>query len=154
MAKTYLITGGSSGFGRLLAEKLLARGDRVAVTVRQERVLDDLKAQYDGRLWIAILDLTHTDAVRGVIDRAFDELGRIDVVVSNAGYGLFGAAEEVTNEQVRHQIDTNLLGSIAVIGPAYAICALRAADACCRFLRKADRSPIRDSVSIMRPSGA
>ena len=57
----------------------------------------------------------HTDAVRGVIDRAFADLGCIDIVVSNAGYGLFDAAEEVSDEQVRHQIDTNLIGSIAVI---------------------------------------
>jgi NAD(P)-dependent dehydrogenase (short-subunit alcohol dehydrogenase family) len=98
-----------------LTEKLLARGDRVAVTVRQERVLDDLQARYGERLWIANLDLTHTDAVRSVIDRAFAEVGRIDIVVSNAGYGLFGAAEEVSDEQMRHQIDTNLIGSITVI---------------------------------------
>jgi NAD(P)-dependent dehydrogenase (short-subunit alcohol dehydrogenase family) len=115
ITKTYFITGASSGFGRLLTEKLLARGDRVAATVRQEHILDDLKAQHSDRLWIANLDLTHTDAVRGVIDRAFADLGCIDIVVSNAGYGLFGAAEEVSDEQVRHQIDTNLIGSIAVI---------------------------------------
>jgi NAD(P)-dependent dehydrogenase (short-subunit alcohol dehydrogenase family) len=115
MTKTYFITGASSGFGRLLAEKLLARGDRVAATVRQEHILDDLKARHGERLWVANLDLTHTDAVRDVIDRAFGDLGRIDVIVSNAGYGLFGAAEEVSHEQIRHQIDTNLIGSIAVI---------------------------------------
>jgi NAD(P)-dependent dehydrogenase (short-subunit alcohol dehydrogenase family) len=115
MSKAWFITGASSGFGRVMTEKLLARGDRVAVTVRREHILDDLQAQHGDQLWIANLDLTHTDAVRSVIDRAFSELGRIDIVVSNAGCGLFGAAEEVTDEQVRHQIDTNLVGSIAVI---------------------------------------
>ena len=115
MIKTWFITGASSGFGRILTEKLLARGDRVAATVRRESSLDDLRVQHGDRLWIAILDVTDADAVRRVIDRAFAELGRIDVVVSNAGYGLFGAAEEVTDAQVRHQIDTNLVGSIAVI---------------------------------------
>ena len=115
MIKTWFITGASSGFGRILTEKLLARGDRVAATVRRESSLDDLQVQHADRLWIAILDVTDADAVRKVIDRAFAELGRIDVVVSNAGYGLFGAAEEVTDAQVRHQIDTNLVGSIAVI---------------------------------------
>ena len=115
MVKTWFITGASSGFGRILTEKLLARGDRVAATVRRESSLDDLRVQHGDRLWIAILDVTDADAVRRVIDRAFAELGRIDVVVSNAGYGLFGAAEEVTDAQVRHQIDTNLVGSIAVI---------------------------------------
>jgi len=115
MTKTWFITGASSGFGRILTEKLLARGDRVAATVRREHILDDLQAQHGERLWVANLDLTHTNAVRSVIDRAFAELGRIDIVVSNAGYGLFGAAEEVSDEQVRHQIDTNLVGSIDVI---------------------------------------
>jgi NAD(P)-dependent dehydrogenase (short-subunit alcohol dehydrogenase family) len=115
MTKTWFITGASSGFGRILAEKLLVRGDRVAVTVRREHSLDDLQPQHGDQLSIANLDLTHTAAVRSVIDRAFAQLGRIDIVVSNAGYGLFGAAEEITDEQARHQIDTNLLGSIAVI---------------------------------------
>jgi NAD(P)-dependent dehydrogenase (short-subunit alcohol dehydrogenase family) len=115
MTKTWFITGASSGFGRILTEKLLARGDRVAATVRREHSLDDLGAHHGGRLWVAMLDVTDADSVRRVMDRAFAELGRIDVVVSNAGYGLSGAAEEVTDEQIRHQIDTNLVGSIAVI---------------------------------------
>ena len=115
MTKTWFITGASSGFGRGLTEKLLARGDRVAATVRRPQVLDDLRTAYGDRLWIAALDVTDVDAVRLTVDRAFEELGRIDVVASNAGYGLFGAAEEATNAQVRHQIDTNLVGSIALI---------------------------------------
>lgn len=98
-----------------MAEKLLARGDRVAATVRQEAILADVKAQYNDQLWIATLDLTRTNAVKSVVDRAFSELGRIDAIVSNAGYGLFGAAEEITEEQVLHQIGTNLIGSIALI---------------------------------------
>lgn len=114
----WFITGASSGFGRVLTEKLLARGDRVAATVRRPDALDDLRAEYGERLWTATLDLTEMAAVRQTVDRAFSELGRIDVVVSNAGYGLFGAAEEVTDEQVRHQIDTNLVGSIALIRAA------------------------------------
>jgi NAD(P)-dependent dehydrogenase (short-subunit alcohol dehydrogenase family) len=116
--KTWFITGTSSGFGRLLTEKLLARGDRVAATLRRMNALDDLKATYGDRLWIASLDVTDHDAVRRTVDRAFTELGRIDTVVNNAGYGLFGAAEEVSDEQIRHQIDTNLIGSIQVIRAA------------------------------------
>ena len=115
MTKTWFITGASSGFGHILTQRLLARGDRAAATVRREHSLDDLCAQHGDRLWVATLDVTDTDSVRHVMDRAFAELGRIDVVVSNAGYGLFGAAEEVTDDQVRHEIDTNLVGSIAVI---------------------------------------
>src|SRR5580692_6001454 len=111
----WFITGASSGFGRVLTEKLLARGDRVAATVRKSSPLEDLKVRYGDNLLVAVLDVTDTRGVRRVVDQAFAKMGRIDVIVSNAGYGLFGAAEEVTEEQVRHQIDTNLIGSITVI---------------------------------------
>lgn len=116
--RTWFITGTSSGFGRLLAEKLLARGDRVAATLRKVGALGDLKAEHGDRLWIATMDLTDTAAVKATVDRAFADLGRIDVVVSNAGYGLFSAGEEATSEQIRHQIDTNLIGSIELIRAA------------------------------------
>jgi len=116
--QTWFITGTSSGFGRKLTEKLLERGDRVAATVRQPSALHELKTRYAGRLWVATLDLTEPAAIRQVMDSAFAELGRIDVVVSNAAYGLFGAAEEVTDAQIHHQIDTNLLGSIHLIRAA------------------------------------
>lgn len=118
MARTWLITGTSSGFGRILTEKLLACGDRVAATLREPCLLDALRAQYGDQLWVARLDVTDTQAVRQVVDRAFSELGRIDVVVSNAAYALFGAAEEVSDEQIRHQIDTNLIGAIQFIRAA------------------------------------
>ncbi|WP_343617250.1 SDR family oxidoreductase [Novosphingobium sp.] len=77
-----------------------------------------IKARYGDQLWFATLDLTDTHAIRGVVDRAWSALGRIDVLVSNAGYGLMGAAEEVTDDQLRHQIETNLVGSIQVIRAA------------------------------------
>jgi NAD(P)-dependent dehydrogenase (short-subunit alcohol dehydrogenase family) len=112
--RTWFITGVSSGFGRAMTEQLLARGDRVAGTVRQPEVVADLVTRYNDRFWVAQLDLTDTAAIRGVIDQAFSNLGRVDVIVNNAGYGLFGAAEELTDEQIRHIIDTNLLGSIQV----------------------------------------
>ena len=114
MPKTWFITGASSGFGRELAELLLQRGDRVAATVRKPDALQNLAAKYGDRLWVAILDVTDSAAVRNVVDRAFAELQRIDVVVSNAGYALFGAAEEVGDAQIERQLDTNLLGSIQV----------------------------------------
>ena len=115
MTKTWFITGTSSGLGRLLAERLLARGDRVVGTLRRPGALDDLVAQYGDRLRILTLDVTDANAVRATVARAFEEMGRIDVVVSNAGYGLFGAAEEVTDEQLEQQIATNLIGSIQLI---------------------------------------
>lgn len=118
MTKTWLITGTSSGLGRLLAERLLARGDRVIATLRRDGALDDLKRQYNDRLHILTLDVTDTPALRSGIAEAFETAGRIDVIVSNAGYGLFGAGEEVTDAQIERQIATNLTGSIQVIRAA------------------------------------
>ncbi|ADB30902.1 short-chain dehydrogenase/reductase SDR [Kribbella flavida DSM 17836] len=118
MSKTWFITGTSSGFGRLMTEKLLARGDTVVATVRRTGALDDLQAQYADRLDVVELDVTDSAAVRRVVDAAFTAHERIDVVVSNAGYGLFGAAEELTDEQIRQQIDTNLIGSMQLIRAA------------------------------------
>lgn len=113
--RTWFITGTSSGLGRSMTEQLLARGDRVAATLRTPSRLDDLKTRYGESLWLATLDVTDTDAIRRTVEHAFDELGHIDVVVSNAGYGLFGAGEELTDDQIRHQLDTNLIGSIQLI---------------------------------------
>jgi len=118
MQRNWLITGTSSGLGRILTEKLLARGDRVAATVRNPQALQELQARYGDQLWIGTLDVADTAAVYAVVEQAFAALGRIDLVVSNAGYGLFGAAEEVSEDQIRRQIDTNLLGSIHLIRAA------------------------------------
>jgi len=116
--RTWFITGISSGFGRGMAETLLAAGDRVAGTLRDLSAADDLKSQYPDQLWLAALDLTQTGAITPTVDDAWAAMERIDVVVSNAGYGLLGAAEEVTDAQIRHQIDTNLLGSIQLVRAA------------------------------------
>jgi len=118
MTKTWFITGASTGFGRGLTEKLLVRGDRVAATSRKADALDDLRKHYGDRLWTTHLDLRDLEQVRLTVDHAFTELGRIDYVVSNAGYGLLGAAEETTDEHLRDIVDTNLLGSIALIRSA------------------------------------
>jgi NAD(P)-dependent dehydrogenase (short-subunit alcohol dehydrogenase family) len=112
MSKTWFITGTSTGFGRELTEQLLARGDRVAATLRRPEALDALAGEYGDQLWVQQLDVTDTDAVRAVVGVAFAELGRIDAVVSNAGYGLLGAAEELTDEQIDEQLQTNVVGSI------------------------------------------
>ena len=116
--RTWFITGVNSGFGRIMTEHLLERGDRVAGTARKLEQLDDLKSKYGEQLWLRHLDLTDTPAIHGVVDAAFARFGQIQVIVNNAGYGLFGAAEEVSDEQIRHQIDTNLTGSIQVIRAA------------------------------------
>ena len=113
--RTWLITGVNSGFGRLMAEQLLERGDRVAGTVRKMDAVNDLKAKYTELLWLGHLDMTDLSGIRRVVEKAFADLGRIDVIVSNAGYGLFGAAEELSDEQVAHQLSTNLFGPIQLV---------------------------------------
>ena len=118
MTRTWFITGTSSGFGRLLTEQLLERGDRVAATLRRPEVLDELRAVHGDRLWTGRLDVTDADQARRVVGEAFAALGTIDVVVNNAGYAVFAAVEEATDEQIRQVIDTNLLGSIHVIRAA------------------------------------
>jgi NAD(P)-dependent dehydrogenase (short-subunit alcohol dehydrogenase family) len=115
MTRTWLITGASSGLGRIMAEKLLARGDKVIATVRRVSALDELRARHGEALTVLRLDLTDVEAVRATIDEAFATAGRIEAIVSNAGYGLFGAAEELSEAQIERQIATNLTGSIAVI---------------------------------------
>lgn len=118
MSRTWFITGTSSGFGRALAEELLSRGDRVVGTVRKLAAMDDLKSRYGDLLQVERLDVTDTVAIHAIVGKAFKQSGRIDVVVNNAGYGLAGAAEELTDGQIRRQIDTNLIGSIHVIRAA------------------------------------
>jgi NAD(P)-dependent dehydrogenase (short-subunit alcohol dehydrogenase family) len=115
MNKTWLITGTSGGFGRAMAEQLLARGDRVAATTRRLTSLDDLATRFAERFWRSELDITDNADIVRVIGKAVADLGRIDVVVSNAGYGLFGAAEEVSDEQLVRQLDVNLLGSMRLV---------------------------------------
>lgn len=118
MSTTWFITGTSSGFGHLLTEQLLERGDRVAATLRSPEVLDDLRAEHGDRLWVGRLDVTDATQVGRVVDEAFAALGTIDVIVNNAGYGVFASVEEASDEQIRRVIDTNLLGSIHVIRAA------------------------------------
>jgi NAD(P)-dependent dehydrogenase (short-subunit alcohol dehydrogenase family) len=112
VSRTWRITGTSSGFGRDLTELVLARGQRVAATLRKPGALDDLKATYGDNLWIGHVDVTDTEAVRRIVHDAFTALGQVDVAVSNAGYGLFGGAEECTDAQIERQIAANLTGSI------------------------------------------
>ena len=113
--RTWLITGVSSGFGRQITEQLLARGDRVVGTVRDSGKVADQRERHPETFRVEVLDVTDAAAIRKVIERSFAQLGRIDVIVSNAGYGLFGAAEELSDEQIDHIIATNLVGSIQLI---------------------------------------
>lgn len=116
MARTWLITGANSGFGRLATERLLARGDRVAAFVRRPETLDAIKSSgHDDRLVCVAVDLADETTIAPAVDRAFATLGPIDAVISNAGYGTFGAVEALTPAQIRRQIETNLLGTILFV---------------------------------------
>lgn len=118
MDKTWLVTGVSSGFGRRLVEKALMRGDRVVGASRHEGALVELRERYQDRFRVVTIDLADPGSVRHAVDRAFGLFPRVDIVVSNAGYGLLGAAEEAEDAQVRNIIDTNLVGSITLIQAA------------------------------------
>jgi NAD(P)-dependent dehydrogenase (short-subunit alcohol dehydrogenase family) len=116
--RTWFITGVSSGFGRELTKQILEQGDRVVGTVRDISKVADLRQRYPKTFYAELLDVTDTAAIREVVERSFAQLGRIDVIISNAGYGLFGAAEELSDEQIDHIIATNLVGSIQLIRAA------------------------------------
>ncbi|MFA0960182.1 SDR family oxidoreductase [Roseivirga sp. BDSF3-8] len=115
MSKTWFITGTSSGLGNIMMKKLLQRGDRVFATLRNVALLNELQQQYPDTLKTAHLELTDKNEIQSVVAEAFKSFGRIDVVVSNAGYGVFGAVEELTDDMIVHQLDVNLLGSIRLI---------------------------------------
>jgi NAD(P)-dependent dehydrogenase (short-subunit alcohol dehydrogenase family) len=121
MTKTWFITGASRGFGRVWAQAALERGDRVAATARDASTLDDLAATHPDTLLPLTLDVTDRAAAFAAVAAAHAHFGRLDVVVNNAGYGLFGAIEEVDEAQARAQIDTNLLGPLWVTQAALPI---------------------------------
>jgi NAD(P)-dependent dehydrogenase (short-subunit alcohol dehydrogenase family) len=113
-SRVWLITGASSGLGRALAEEVLAHGERAVVAARTGQALADLEADHPGRAVASALDVTRPDAVRAAVDAGVAELGRLDVVVNCAGYGLFGALEELSDDELRAAFDTNVLGSLNV----------------------------------------
>jgi NAD(P)-dependent dehydrogenase (short-subunit alcohol dehydrogenase family) len=114
MKKTWFITGASRGFGRIWAEAALSRGDRVAATARRPESLKPLADTYGDSVLPLALDVTDRAAAFTAVRRAADTFGRLDVVVNNAGHGLFGMVEEATEEQARAQLDTNVLGPLWV----------------------------------------
>jgi len=119
--KVWFITGTSRGFGRIWAEAALARGDRVAATARDLRSLAPLVERYREQVAAIALDVTSRTAVHEAIAQAHARFGRLDVLVNNAGYGLFGAIEEVSEAQARAQIETNLFGALWVTQAALPI---------------------------------
>lgn len=117
-SKVWFITGASRGFGRAWAVAALDRGDRVAATARHAEALVDLPTRFGDAVLPLVLDVTDRRAVVTAVDEAHRHFGRLDVVVSNAGYGLFGAVEEISEAQARAQVEANLFGSLWVVQAA------------------------------------
>src|ERR1700689_4013538 len=112
--KTWFITGTSRGFGREWTKAALERGDRVAATARDTSTLDDLRAEHGDALLALALDVIDRDAAFGTVARAHERFGRLDIVVNNAGYGHFGMVEELSEAEIRAQLETNVLGALWV----------------------------------------
>ena len=112
--KVWFITGTSKGFGRVWAEAALARGDRVAATARDVKTLAPLVDRYGDRVAALSLDVTNRSAVLESVEEARRRFGRIDIAINNAGYGLFGAIEEISEADARAQMETNLFGALWV----------------------------------------
>ena len=110
--KVWFITGTSRGFGREWTIAALDRGDQVAATARDVSTLDDLKQKYGDALLPIALDVNNREADFAAVAQAHDHFGRLDIVVNNAGYGHFGFIEELSEQDARNQIETNLFGAL------------------------------------------
>ena len=119
--KVWLITGASRGFGRQWALAALDRGDQVAATARRLSDVADLREHYGEQVLPLALDVTDRDAAFAAVRHAADHFGRLDVVVNNAGYGHFGMVEELTEHDVRAQMETNFFGALWVTQAALPI---------------------------------
>ena len=110
MGKTIFITGASRGFGKIWAKAFLKRGDKVAATARNLETLNDLVEEFGDSILPIKLDVNNRKDVFAAVKKAKDHFGVIDVLINNAGYGLFGTIEETTEKEARDQIETNVFG--------------------------------------------
>lgn len=113
-SRVWFLTGSTSGFGRALAEAVLAHGDRLVATARHPERLQDLTHRYPDHLLTVPLDITSEEQSQAAVAQAMNAFGQIDVLVNNAGYGLFGAVEEADVTEVRQQFETNVFGPLNV----------------------------------------
>ncbi|NKI92484.1 oxidoreductase [Rhizobacter sp. SG703] len=113
--RTFFITGVSSGFGRALASAALRAGHRVVGTVRSAQAATEFERQFHGDAHARLLDVTQFDAVAPLAAAIEAEIGPVDVVINNAGYGHEGILEESSLDEMRHQFDANVFGAVAVI---------------------------------------
>jgi NADP-dependent 3-hydroxy acid dehydrogenase YdfG len=112
MSRVWLISGCSTGFGRMLTEKLLAQGECVAATARNIADLEKLSPSDEGHLLRAKLDVMRGQQIRDAVSATLDKFGRIDVLVNNAGYGYFALAEYGDIDEIRRMFETNVFGLI------------------------------------------
>ncbi|UBU09039.1 SDR family NAD(P)-dependent oxidoreductase [Nonomuraea gerenzanensis] len=115
MSKVWFITGSSRGLGRQFVEAALGRGDKVAATARNTASLDDLVTAYGDAVLPLAMDVTDRAAVLDAVGRAKEHFGRLDVIVNNAGHAQIGAVEELTEQDLRDQMETNLFGAVWVV---------------------------------------
>ena len=113
--KVWLVTGTSKGLGLHLTKLLLSQGHKVIATSRTTEVLEKELASFKKNLFPVKLDIASDEEVKQVIDENIEKLGRIDVVVNNAGYSLVGSMEEMTDEEFRATMDVNLFGTVNII---------------------------------------
>ena len=111
--RVWFVTGASRGFGRALCEAVLARGERLIATARSPGFLDEFGERHPEALTLR-LDVTDRSGVQAGVAEGIERFGRIDAVVNNAGYGHFGAIEELTDEELRNQFEVNLFGVLNV----------------------------------------
>lgn len=111
-SRVWFITGSSTGFGRLLAEELLERGERVIATARDISKVADLAQKYPDTSQAFSLDVTKRAQIKTVAGKAIKSFGQVDVLVNNAGYGVNGAIEEVSEEEFEPMFQTNIYGVI------------------------------------------
>lgn len=116
--KIWFVTGAARGFGRLWVEAALARGDKVAATARNLSALDDLVGRYGTSLLPLKLDVTDRAGVFEAVNTAHRHFGRLDIILSNAGFGMMGAVEEVDIEDARANFETNVFGTLNLIQAA------------------------------------
>jgi NAD(P)-dependent dehydrogenase (short-subunit alcohol dehydrogenase family) len=115
MSKVWFITGSSRGLGRQFVEAALSRGDKVAATARSLDGFDSLVESYGEAALPLVMDVTDRSGVFTAVEQAVGHFGRIDVVVNNAGYAQIGAVEELTESELREQMETNLFGAAWVV---------------------------------------
>jgi NAD(P)-dependent dehydrogenase (short-subunit alcohol dehydrogenase family) len=113
--RVWLVTGAGSGLGRSVVDAVLAQGDHVVAGIRDPSKADEVRRQTGGEATIVALDVDDDEQPRAAVQAAVDRYGRVDVLMNNAGYGLFGALEQLTDEDVRHQFETNVFGAVRMV---------------------------------------